>query len=119
MLKTLTDYNDRNNTPFSNAKIQEAIRKVIEEESIADDNNVTVDTFVHTSNTQRYNANAIFTSEKLDKSDNLLDAVNDFTINDAKYFESNTATASGAQGDLARNPETVTHTSNRNFGKND
>ena len=32
MRDTLTDYNDRNNTPLSNAKIREAIRKVTEEE---------------------------------------------------------------------------------------
>ena len=30
IFKTLTDYNDRNNTELSNAKILEAIRKVIE-----------------------------------------------------------------------------------------
>ena len=29
MFKTLTDYNDRNNTPLLNKKIQEAIRKVM------------------------------------------------------------------------------------------
>ena len=49
MFNTLTDYNDHKNNPFSNAKIQEAIRKVIEEESTADANNVTADTFIHTS----------------------------------------------------------------------
>ena len=47
------------------------------------------------------------------------------TINEAKYYESNTATASDAHGDLIRNPETVNctingnetvnHTSNDNF----
>ena len=78
-----------------------------------DTNNVTKDIFVHTSNTQRENANAIFTSEKLDKLDELVDAVNNLTINDAKYYESNTATTSEAQGDLKRNPETVTHTRNK------
>ena len=36
------------------------------------------------------------------------------TINDAVYYESNTATASDSQGDLTRNPETCTHTSNGN-----
>ena len=35
MLKTLTDYNDRNNAPLSNDNIQEAIHKFIEEESDA------------------------------------------------------------------------------------
>ena len=53
MYKTLTDYNDRNNEPLLNDNIREAISKVIEEESISDTNNVTLDTFSHTSNTQR------------------------------------------------------------------
>ena len=44
----------------------------------------------------------------------LVDAVNNLTINDTKYYESNTATASDSQGDVTRNPETVTHTSNGN-----
>ena len=56
----------------------------------------------------------IFTSEKIDKSDELVDAVKNFTIKDAKYYESNTATASDAHGDLTRNPETVTNTNNGN-----
>ena len=56
----------------------------------------------------------IFTSEKIDKSDNLVDSVKNLTINDAKYYESNTATVSDAQGGLTCNPETVTHTRNGN-----
>ena len=36
------------------------------------------------------------------------------TINDAKYYESNTATESDAHGDLTRILETVTHTINGN-----
>ena len=61
----------------------------------------------------------------LDKLDELVDAVKFLTINDAKYYESSTATASDTQVDLTRNPETVNHTihgnetfnhtSNRNF----
>ena len=35
-------------------------------------------------------------------------------INYAKYYESNTANVSDAQGNITCNPETVTHTSNRN-----
>ena len=35
-------------------------------------------------------------------------------INDAEYYESNTATASDSQGDLTRNTEAVTHTRNGN-----
>ena len=37
------------------------------------------------------------------------------TINDTKYYESNTATVGEAQSDLTRNPETVTHTRNGDF----
>ena len=36
------------------------------------------------------------------------------TIHNAEYYESNKATASNAHGDLIRNPEPVTHTSNGN-----
>ena len=39
MCRTLTDYNFRNNTPLSNAKIREDIRKVTEKDSISDANN--------------------------------------------------------------------------------
>ena len=55
----------------------------------------------------------------------MVDAVKKLTINDAKYYKSNTSTASDAQYDFTRNPEkvihtsngkeTVTHTSNSNF----
>ena len=79
MYETLTDYNDCNNILLSNENIREAIREVIEEESISDSNNLTVDTFSHTSNTQIENANEIFTSEKLDKLYKLEDTLKDFT----------------------------------------
>ena len=46
--------------------------------------------------------------------DELEEAANNLTINDAKYYESNTSTASDAQGDLTCNLETVNHTSNGN-----
>ena len=75
--------------PLSNAKIWEAIRRVIEEESAADVNNVPVDKFSHASNTQKQNVHMIFTSENLDESDEMVDAVNNFTISDAEYYESN------------------------------
>ena len=74
-----------------------------------------MDTFSHASNTQIDHVNAICTSYKLYKSNDLVEAVNNLTINNAKYYESNTATASDAQGDLTRNPETVTPTINGNF----
>ena len=84
----------------------------MDEESISDANNITVDTFSHASNTQRDHSNAIFTSEKLEKSDELADTLKDLTIKNAKYYVSNSANASGAQGNLTRNPKTVTHTRN-------
>ena len=46
--------------------------------------------------------------------DELADALKDLTINDVKYYESNTATARDAQGDLTHKLETLTHTRNRN-----
>ena len=58
----------------------------MEEESISYSNNVTADTFSHTSSIQRDNSNTIFTSEKLDKSDDLADALKDLTIKDAKCY---------------------------------
>ena len=84
----------------------------MEEESITDANDITVDTFSNASNTQRENASGIFTNEKLDKLDEPVDAIYNLTINDSKYSDSKTATASGSQGDITRNPETVTYTSN-------
>ena len=59
----------------------------MEEESISDVNNVTMDTISNTSNTQRESANAIFTSEKLDKPDKLADALKNLTTNNSKYYE--------------------------------
>ena len=46
--------------------------------------------------------------------DNLEDTLKDLTINDAKYYEPNTATKIDAQGDLTHNAETVIHTINGN-----
>ena len=80
-----------------------------------DAKNVTEDTFSHASIAKRENVNTIFTSEKLEKLDKLADAVKKLTINNAEYYELNTATASDAQGDLTSDPETVTHTSNGIF----
>ena len=71
-----------------------------------------MDTFSHMPNTRKENTNTILTSEKLDKSDKLEDTLKDLKINDAKYYESETATARDAQGDPTRDPKTVTHASN-------
>ena len=51
MLRTITAYNDRNDTQLSNNNIIKAIHKVIAEEEL-DAHNVTVDNFSHTSNTK-------------------------------------------------------------------
>ena len=58
----------------------------MEEESITDANDITVDTFSNASNTQIENSNVIFASENIDKSDMLVDAVKIFTINDSEYY---------------------------------
>ena len=105
---TITYYNDRNDVPLSNYNIQEATNKVIEKES--DAHNVTVNNFSHTSNTQRENTNTIFTSEKLDKLENLEETLKELTINDAEYYVSNSVNANDTKGEPAGNPKTFTHT---------
>ena len=57
----------------------------MEEESITDTTHITTDTISHASNSQRENANTIFTSEKLDKPNKLVDAVKNLTINNDEY----------------------------------
>ena len=73
-----------------------------------------MDTFSHTPNTLIDNANVIFTSDNLDKSDELANTLKDLTINDAECYETKSAPVSDVQYDPTRNPETVNHTSNRN-----
>ena len=70
-----------------------------------------MDNFIHASNTQIENAHAIFINETLDKLDKLADTLKYLIIIDAKYYVSNSATVNDAKGDPARNPKTVTHTS--------
>ena len=72
-----------------------------------------MDTFSHMPNTKRENENMIFTSNKIDKSDELLYALRNLTINNAIYYVSNSATARDAQVNLTCNPKTVTNTINR------
>ena len=62
-----------------------------------DAQNVSVDTFSQKSNTQRENANKILTSEKVDESDALAEALKRFTINDAGYSESDSANEKDAK----------------------
>ena len=112
---TIPNFNYNNNTPLSNVKILEAVFRFIredEEEAITDANNNTADTCRHVSNSHRENSNAVFTSGKIEKSNNLVNAVNNMAINDVGY-ELNIATVSNAQVHLTSNPDTVTHTSNR------
>ena len=87
----------------------------MQQKSITDSNNVTQDAFSHASDAQRENTNSIYTGDKLYKSDKQVDSVKNSKINDAKYYESNTATVSDAQVNLTHNSETFTHTCNRNF----
>ena len=77
MYETLIDYNDRNDAPFSNEKIQDVIHKVVAEEELYDNNinldacHITADTVSQTYNKQRDNIISILKSDKLDKSDAL------------------------------------------------
>ena len=66
----------------------------MDEESISDANNVTADTISYMSNTKLYNENLIFTCKKLDKLDKLKDRLKDLTINNTKYYASNSSIAS-------------------------
>ena len=76
-----------------------------------DANNVNTDGFSHASSSKRENTDAILTSENLDKSDELVNVINDLKMNDSRY-ELNKATSIDAQGNLMSNTYTVTHTSN-------
>ena len=60
--------------------IWEILHKAIEEDS--DAKNLTADNFSRIYNTQRENAKAIFTIERLDKLDELADTIKDLTINE-------------------------------------
>ena len=68
-VRTLTDYNNPNNTPLSNLNIQEAILQATREEEegvITHANNFTADVFSLVLSPQREYSNAIFVSEKLE-----------------------------------------------------
>ena len=53
----------------------------------------------------------MFTSEKLDKLDELVDTLKDFKINDAECFLFNSVIVNEAKGDPASDPKIVTHNS--------
>ena len=79
---------------------------IVEEE--ADYHNVTVYTFDQTPgmpNTQVDNEKMILTSEKLDKSDVLAENLKGLKINDAEYYESNSANMNDAKGDPTSDPK--------------
>ena len=59
----------------------------------------------------RENLDTIFTNEKIEKSDELVNTINNLTINNPIY-ELNIATTSDTQGNLTSDPDTVTHTNN-------
>ena len=85
-----------------------------------DSHNVTVDTFSQTPvtpNTKGENENSIFTSEKRDKSDALTETLNNLTINNDRYYESDSANVNDAKGDPASDLKVATHTIERNKRK--
>ena len=91
-----------------------------EEEETTDSNNVTADTLSIVFSPQRENPNAMFASEKLENSNDLVNAVASFenmTINDVGY-ELNTETTSEAHVELASNPDVINHTKNGITHKN-
>ena len=121
MLETLVDYNDHNNAPFSNEKLQQAtitVMAVTEEEErniIWHANNVTMNTFYQspvTTNTQGENANTILTSENQNDLDVLSEMLKGFTIdstiNVSAYYNSD---ENDAEGDPKIDPLVATHTS--------
>ena len=115
-MRTITDCNKCKDAPFSNEKIQDAIHKFIVGEELdaykitSNDHNVIADTFSQMSNTQRENANTILTSGKLDKLDALEEMLKELAINDAGYYESDSAKRNDAKGNPASDPKTVTYT---------
>ena len=69
-------------------KIREVVLRVIredEEGAITDANSVTADTYSLAYSSQIENFNAVVTSEKLEKSDDLVDAAKNMTINNNGY----------------------------------
>ena len=73
-----------------------------------------MDTFSQTpvtNNTQGVNENMILTSGRLYKSDALTETLNNLTINDDGYYESDTANANYDKDNIVSNPKVATHTS--------
>ena len=127
MLDTLVDYNDLQNAPFLNKKLRQSISKVMAETKekehniIPDDNNVTMDTFCQspiTTNTQRENADTIFTSERIITSDILSETLKGLTlystINESSYYNSD---KDDAERYTKSDPLVDTHTGDGNKRK--
>ena len=70
-----------------------------------------MDTFSQTYNTQRENENTILTSEKIDKSDALVETLKWLAINEAGYYESDLVNSNDAKFDPASDPKISTCTS--------
>ena len=68
--------------------------------------------FSHASGSQRETSDVIFTSKKLDKSEELVNAINHLKINYARY-ELKKASFVYARSGLTSDTNTVTHTRNR------
>ena len=79
-----------------------------------DSHNVTANTSILTSNTQRENKNAILTIDKLDKLDELEELLKDLTINYTGYYVSDSANTNDKKVNPERDPKTVTHTNDKN-----
>ena len=85
---TVTNFNNNTKFPLFNTNIREEILKFMmedEEESITDANNINADAFSHVSCSQRENGGMIFTSEKLDKLGERVNAINILTTSNAVY----------------------------------
>ena len=97
MYEALVGYNDHNDAPFYNEKLQKVIHNLIAEEESddhkinLDDLNVNVDNSCKTPvtpNTQGENSNAILTSERINNLDTLTEILKGLTIKNAVYYES-------------------------------
>ena len=107
---------------MSKENLQQAIHKVIAEEKAdacnitSDAHNITADTFCQTPvtpNTQGENENVILKSERLNNWDALAEMLKVLIINNAGYYELDSANKNGAKRDPASDPKIDTHTSDR------
>ena len=126
MLKTLVNYNDWNNAPFSNENIRQAVSRVMAEtekyecDSKSNAINLTMDTFFNQYpvkiNTQRKNANVknerrIYSYILAETIYFLNELTIQSTINDSKY---NNSEEDDAESDPKSDSLVATHTSDRN-----